>query len=581
MICRSCGGHIAYDEQSAGQTVQCPHCGRDTTLEDASGFALPTTELPEPVSSVGANSVPRRRALMRSITLVTLLLLIATAVGVGLRIAASRKTEKQRKEQEALVRAGIEVERLKAEAEKAKADAENARLKAEELAKANAAAKSAAEAEASAKANATAAAAAAKLQAEENARLEEVRKTTGKKNPAILALWEETEHEAIRIVTPRDNGVTVNHKGASISANYQDLPRWLVTAGRAKYKEDGETKGVIREVDGKLHDLRSSPVGWLNLPTAEVIQIVDDGYLLVDVKSLNDPYAQTKVFKLKHNGLTRILNTGDRIQVMAKSVGTHTYLTKGGEALTVPVYDPGMPVGPLREKVVTMAGRPATVFEGAPSSDEPYGSGSGFFISEDGLFISNAHVVADSTKIEVRTAAGKQRATVLQVDKDKDLALLRVSIAKGSVPALAISTNIATLGAQVFTIGYPMVELQGSRPKFTDGRISSLAGIRDDPDQMQISVPVQPGNSGGPLADVNGDIVGVVVGRMNDLKVIKIAGSVPQNVNYAVKGATLLQFLKANKALLPNLKFGGTPHRTQEEAIQLVEKASGLVLSYR
>lgn len=568
-ICRSCGGHIAYDEQSAGQTVQCPHCGRDATLDEASG-------------SVGANSVPRRRTLVRSITLLTLLLLIATAVGVGLRIAATRKAEKQRNDQESLVRAGIEVERLKAEAEKAKAEAENARLKAEELAKANAA-KAAAEREAAAKrATANAAAAeAAKLQEEENARLEEVRKTTAKRNPAILALWEEPDHDAIRIVTTRDNGVTVNHKGVSVSANYQDLPKWLVTAGRAKHKEDGEAKGVIREVDGKLHDLRASPVGWLNLPTAEVIQIVEDGYLLIDVKSLKDPYAQTKVFKLKHNGLTRILNTGDRIQVMAKSVGTHTYLTKSGEALTVPVYDPGMPVGPLREKVVTMEGRPATGSKGAPSPDEPFGNGSGFFISEDGLFISNAHVVADSTRIEVKTAAGTKRATVLQTDKDKDLALLRVSIEKGSVSALSISTNVATLGAQVFTIGYPMVELQGSRPKFTDGRVSSLAGIRDDPDQMQISVPVQPGNSGGPLTDMNGDIVGVVVGRMNDLKVIKIAGSVPQNVNYAVKGTTLLQFLKANKALLPNLKLGGTQRRTQEEAIQLVEKASGLVLSYR
>jgi len=488
----------------------------------------------------------------------------------------------QRKARAELVRAAIEADRLKAEAENAKAEAEQASLKTEELAKADAAAKAAAEAKVAAEANAKAAAAeATKLQAVEKGRLEALRKTRVK-NAAVLALWEEANHDAIRLVATRDKSVTVNHKGVSLTANYQDLPEWLLIAAQAKHKEDGETTGVIREVDGKLHDLRASPVGWITLPTAEVIQIVEDGYLLVDVKSLNDPYAQTKVFKLKHNGLTRILNTGDRIQMMAKSVGTHTYANKAGEALTVPVYDPGMPVGPLRERVVTMAGRPATAFKGAaPSPDEPTGNGSGFFISEDGLFISNAHVVADSTRIEVRTVAGKKRATVLQMDKDKDLALLRVSVEKGSVPALNISTNKVSLGAQVFTIGYPMVELQGSRPKFTDGKVSSLAGIRDDPDQMQISVPVQPGNSGGPLADMNGDIVGVIVGRMNDLKVIKIAGSVPQNVNYAVKGATLLRFLNENKALLPNLKFGRTPQRTQEEAIQVVEKASGLVLIYR
>src|SRR5262249_3152458 len=139
----------------------------------------------------------------------------------------------------------------------------------------------------------------------------------------------------------------------------------------------------------------------------------------------------------------------------------------------------------------------------------------------------------------------------LRVDRDKDLALLRVSVVKGTVTGLNISTNKPSLGNEVFTIGYPMIDLQGSRPKFTDGKISSLAGIADDPERMQISVPVQPGNSGGPLADPNGDVVGVIVARLNDLAVIEAAGSVPQNVNYAVKGETLARFLKENKTLAP------------------------------
>jgi S1-C subfamily serine protease len=189
-------------------------------------------------------------------------------------------------------------------------------------------------------------------------------------------------------------------------------------------------------------------------------------------------------------------------------------------------------------------------------------------------------VVEDSTKIEVKTVAGRKPATVLRIDKDKDLALLQVSVVKGSVPALIVSTNNAPLGAQVFTIGYPLIELQGSQPKFTDGKISSVAGLRDDPDEMQISVAVQPGNSGGPLADINGDIVGVVVARLNDMTTLALAGSIPQNVNYAVKGNTLVRFLRENRALAPGVKFGSSPHRTQEEAIQAVEKASGLVLLF-
>ena len=272
---------------------------------------------------------------------------------------------------------------------------------------------------------------------------------------------------------------------------------------------------------------------------------------------------------------------GEVLASVQTAIGCLCYENKNDEIKTVPVYDPGMPVGPLRDRVVTMSGGTAKIIERTkPSSDEPSGNGSGFFITDDGLFISNAHVVEDSTRIEVRTAAGKKRATVLRVDKDKDLALLRVSLVKGSVSAVNVSTNSMSLGAQVFTIGYPLVEVQGSRPKFTDGNVSSVAGIRDYPEQMQISVAVQPGNSGGPLADMNGDIVGVIVARLNDLTIMAIAGSIPQNVNYAVKGTTLVRFLNENKDLAPGVKFGKSPNRTQEEAIQAVEKASGLVLVY-
>src|SRR5208282_2594685 len=105
----------------------------------------------------------------------------------------------------------------------------------------------------------------------------------------------------------------------------------------------------------------------------------------------------------------------------------------------------------------------------------------------------------------------------------------------GSFPALSISrAESADLGQEVFTIGFPNIVMQGIAPKYTDGKISSLAGMMDDPTEYQISVPVQPGNSGGPLCDANGQVVGIVVARLNDLTVLQASGAVPQNVNYAV-----------------------------------------------
>jgi S1-C subfamily serine protease len=146
---------------------------------------------------------------------------------------------------------------------------------------------------------------------------------------------------------------------------------------------------------------------------------------------------------------------------------------------------------------------------------------------------------------------------------------------------LRVATNSLSIGTHVFTIGYPLVDLQGLQPKFTDGKVSSVAGARDDPDEMQISVAVQPGNSGGPLADANGDVVGVVVASLNEFETVAVAGSIPQMVNYAVKGGTLARFLRENRELVRNVKLGRSlPARSQEDAIRLVERASGMVLVY-
>lgn len=92
------------------------------------------------------------------------------------------------------------------------------------------------------------------------------------------------------------------------------------------------------------------------------------------------------------------------------------------------------------------------------------------------------------------------------------------------------------MGESVFTIGYPTPVLQGASPKFTRGDISSLTGFQDDPRIYQISVPVQPGNSGGPLVDMQGNVKGIVLAVLDAKTAFRITGAIPQNVNYAIKG---------------------------------------------
>jgi len=135
------------------------------------------------------------------------------------------------------------------------------------------------------------------------------------------------------------------------------------------------------------------------------------------------------------------------------------------------------------------------------------GNGSGVIVSKSGYVLTAAHVVANSTKLTVITAQGSRSAKVIQVDEANDVAILKLE--EGTYPALpVVSSRQVRLGQTVATIGFPIVNIQGFSPKVTRGEINSLNGAGDDPRKWQISAPVQPGNSGGPLLDENGNVIG-------------------------------------------------------------------------
>jgi S1-C subfamily serine protease len=177
------------------------------------------------------------------------------------------------------------------------------------------------------------------------------------------------------------------------------------------------------------------------------------------------------------------------------------------------------------------------------SSTPPRASGSGFFITRDGYFLTSAHVIADADHLVIKTRGATLPATVVKADYANDVALLRIS---GHFEPLAIiPSSTVKLGGAVLTIGFPNPQMQGYEPKLTDGKISSLAGAQDDVRFFQISAPVQPGNSGGPLVDARGNAVGVVTARLSDRAAMQASGAIPQNVNYALKSSYVLSFLEA------------------------------------
>ena len=91
------------------------------------------------------------------------------------------------------------------------------------------------------------------------------------------------------------------------------------------------------------------------------------------------------------------------------------------------------------------------------------------------------------------------------------------------------------MGAEVFTLGFPLTTIMGANAKLSTGIVNSQSGLRDDPRTYQVSVPVQGGNSGGPLLNLRGEVVGIIVSKLAAERVYRSTGDLPQNVNYAVK----------------------------------------------
>jgi S1-C subfamily serine protease len=232
----------------------------------------------------------------------------------------------------------------------------------------------------------------------------------------------------------------------------------------------------------------------------------------------------------------------------------------------------------LSREFVPKKETPSSSSNNSTSPDSPTATGTGFFITDDGYLISNYHVVKDAAKVRLLTGAGIIDATVVKVDAANDLALLK---AKGRFAPLPVaSSRTAHLGNSVATVGFPNIGLQGFAPKLAKGEIASLSGAADDARYFQISVPVQPGNSGGALVDEHGNVVGVVSAKLDALVALAASGSLPENVNYAVKSSFLLSFLESVPAVSATLKEPVTAERKFEDVVKSAQDAAVLVLVY-
>ena len=183
-----------------------------------------------------------------------------------------------------------------------------------------------------------------------------------------------------------------------------------------------------------------------------------------------------------------------------------------------------------------------------PNPSDYDSNGSGFFLNRSGHFVTNYHVVAGASNIEVKVylkgKIEKFPAKVLIQDKVNDLVILKVDqhgFDLGTDVPYSINYNTVEVGEEVFTLGYPLVDVMGSEVKFTDGKISAKTGLEGDITTYQVSTPIQPGNSGGPLiTEKTGEVIGIVSSTLNR------SDYQAENVNFAIKSNLLKNLIESS-----------------------------------
>ena len=199
---------------------------------------------------------------------------------------------------------------------------------------------------------------------------------------------------------------------------------------------------------------------------------------------------------------------------------------------------------------------------------EEKSTGTGFFVSTNGYMLTNQHVIDNCQKLFVKTINGSFVARPVTSDSVNDLAIIKVSIEEPvNASFFRVGSNVR-IGDDVTTVGFPFGELLGASIKASEGTVSALNGISNDTSKMQITAPIQPGNSGGPLLDSSGNVVGVISAKLNEIATAMITGSLPQNVNFAVKTSTALTFMD-----VADIKYQTQESRKKLDRADIIEAA--------
>lgn len=202
-------------------------------------------------------------------------------------------------------------------------------------------------------------------------------------------------------------------------------------------------------------------------------------------------------------------------------------------------------------------------------------TGTGWFVNSNSV-ITCFHVIDGSSRLEVVFPSGERAvASVVADDAESDLAVLSAECAMQNMKSLPIRIQEAKIADKVWTVGYPLPSFLGQGLKYSEGVVNSTSGLAGESSRYQISTPVQPGNSGGALMDEEGRVVGIVAAGLNAIRAAISTGSIPQNVNYAVKSGVIAAFLDANGVGYGDCEYDAA----RDERINKAKEATVLIVA--
>jgi S1-C subfamily serine protease len=206
---------------------------------------------------------------------------------------------------------------------------------------------------------------------------------------------------------------------------------------------------------------------------------------------------------------------------------------------TRPGHEPRFDTRPVQTR------EPAAAFEQtkAYAAVVPVSTGTAWPVAA-GYAVTNHHIIDGKRQVRLINKRGDElHAEVIASDPANDIALLRLTGASRLPPALPLSSHGAYLGTSVFTIGFPRIDVMGKSPKLSHGIVSGVNGLRDDPNSYQISVPIQQGNSGGPLLNMRGEVVGMITSMLGEIGPDDGPAQAVPNISYALKIDVIREFM--------------------------------------